>query len=62
MKNIIDNLIEQAGFSTTYEHERLQLLIKLTVKHCLECCTNQQSVTDIIKNLENEFDLKVDRT
>lgn len=30
-----DQLIEQAGFSSTYEKDRLYTLIDLTVKECL---------------------------
>jgi hypothetical protein len=34
MNYFIQKLIEQAGFSSTYEQDRLEQLVKLTAEHC----------------------------
>jgi len=34
MNTNIQKLIEQAGFSSTYEQDRLERLVKLTAEHC----------------------------
>jgi hypothetical protein len=36
MNKTIDELIEQSGFSKTYEKERLEQLVKLTVDSCID--------------------------
>jgi hypothetical protein len=34
MDSFIQQLIEQVGFSSTYEQDRLERLVKLTAEHC----------------------------
>jgi hypothetical protein len=34
-KSLLKKLIDQAGFSTTYERERLERLVESTIKECV---------------------------
>ncbi len=58
MKTLIDKLIEDAGFSKTYEYERLRLLIHLTALYCLKQYT--QDITEYKSGIINDFGLKRD--
>jgi hypothetical protein len=56
MKTLIDKLIEDAGFSKTYEHDRLRLLVQLTAQYCIDKHT--QYMSEYKSSIVRDFDLK----
>jgi hypothetical protein len=51
MNNNIQNLIKLAGFSKTYEQDRLERLVELTVKECAQIAETAEpyQANDLIK-------------
>jgi len=51
MNKNIQTLIEQAGFSSTYEQDRLEQLVQLTAEACADIAENAEPylANDLIK-------------
>jgi hypothetical protein len=51
MNTNIQTLIEQVGFSSTYERDRLEQLVKLTAEHCAHIAefSEPYQANDLIK-------------
>jgi hypothetical protein len=51
MNQNIQKLVEQAGFSSTYEQDRLERLVKLTVTECARIAETAEpyQANDLIK-------------
>lgn len=46
---LCEQLIDQAGFSTTFEQQRLRKLIQLTVMQCANLTGSQQASMNILQ-------------
>lgn len=46
---LCEQLIDQAGFSTTFEQQRLQKLIQLTVMQCADLTGSEQASINILQ-------------
>lgn len=56
-KNIAE-LVAAAGFSNTFELERLTILTKLIVTHCITVYENERSLETAKQLLQTQFNIK----
>lgn len=45
-KSVLEKLIDAAGFSTTYERERLERLAENVIRECINICTSRAGNAD----------------
>lgn len=57
MTSTIRQLVEQAGFSKTYEHDRLEQLCKLTAEYCIKEYQKAARLVLIEQELKKSFGL-----
>ena len=64
MTNLIDDLINDAGFSSTYERDRLKKLCQLSALYCVSVMLTVEDKTkciaEIISSFNSEFDHEQD--
>lgn len=58
MNDNIRELIEQAGFSSTYEVERLAHLCKLVALQCVDSLLFSKNIPDAVSNIYEHFSLE----
>lgn len=51
----ITDLINEAGFSSTFEKDRLEKLCKLTVVYCIQKYAREAKMVLVERELEQEF-------
>jgi hypothetical protein len=56
MTELIKELIRKAGFSSTYEHERLTKLCKLVANYCVDE-SKQMTHDQLVEKITRDFDL-----
>jgi hypothetical protein len=57
MTDTIENLISAAGFSTTYESDRLQALCKLVATVCIDHIVSAKDSHSAIGSIVCDFDI-----
>lgn len=60
MSEMIDTLITDAGFSSTYERDRLQKLCQLSALACIAQFITTEDKTKCIAEIISTFDIKFD--
>lgn len=58
MNENIRELIDAAGFSSTYESDRLMTLAKLSALQCVEILLQSENIPDAVANVYKQFGLE----